>query len=253
MKIERSIAIAMPLYNEADGISETLTDLDAEFNKIGLSATFFIQNDCSTDSSLAEIEVLRGRLHGLVLVETNLRNQRHGPTTRRAYQRAVESGSEVVVQLDSDGQFDTTDVAEMVNILLNDSGLDLLIGSRKRRTDPWYRKLVTRSLQILLAIRFGVFSADPNSPIRVARTNALRQGLNTLPEDVLTPNVLLTVYFHRSGHRVKYRPTTHRIRRGSTSIGTMWSGHRLNVLIPKSLIMLCWNAAKQVLLRYRIQ
>ena len=253
MKTERFIAIAMPLYNEADGIAETLTDLDSEFHKAGLRSTFFIQNDCSTDSSLAEIERLRGLLHGLVLVETNLRNLRHGPTTRRAYQRAIESGSDVVVQLDSDGQFDAADVAAMVNLLLKDSGLALLIGSRKHRTDPWYRKLVTRSLQIVLAIRFGVFSADPNSPIRVARTNALRQGLNTLPEDVLTPNVLLTVYFHRSGHRVEYVPATHRIRRGTTSIGTMWSGHRLNVLIPRSLIVLCWNAAKQVLLKYRIQ
>ena len=45
-----SVALVMPVYNEADGIAEFLTEIDSVLPDIEV----FVVNDCSTDSTLAE-------------------------------------------------------------------------------------------------------------------------------------------------------------------------------------------------------
>lgn len=237
----------MPLFNEADGIGETLVDLDSELHAAAVTATFLIQNDCSTDSSMLVLEKLQPTLHGRLLVETNLTNLRHGPTTRRSYHRALQEQCDAVVQLDSDGQFDAKEVSQMLTTFLNDNSIDLLIGARKQRTDMWYRLFVTFSVRLILFFRFGIFSPDPNSPIRIFRPNRLVSALKTLPENVFTPNILLTVYFHKSKLKIKYVPTNHRVRRGIGSEGTMWGASKNVMRPPRSLVKLCWAALGQLL------
>lgn len=241
------VAVAMPLFNEGDGIRETLIDLDSEFHAAGITATYLIQDDCSTDDSLIVLERLSPTLNGRVVVKTNEVNLRHGPTTRRAYLRALEVQCDVVVQLDSDGQFDAREVAQMVELFSDDKSIDLLIGARKQRSDPWYRILITRSLLVLLYFRFGILSVDSNSPIRIARSGALRSALDNLPENVLTPNILLTVYFHKNKFKVKYVPTKHRVRRGVNEEGTMWQNSGKTIRVPSSLIKFCWASLRQLL------
>ena len=46
-----SLAIAMPVFNEADGIQRTLNDLDAALSNKSESPVIFIQDDCSTDNT----------------------------------------------------------------------------------------------------------------------------------------------------------------------------------------------------------
>ena len=46
-----SISVAMPIFNESDGIAETLTSIDAAFRDSGATVTVCIQNDVSTDNT----------------------------------------------------------------------------------------------------------------------------------------------------------------------------------------------------------
>ena len=245
------VAIAMPLYNEEDGIEDTLLELDLALHQVGAQCSYFIQNDCSTDCSLGALERLEKVLAGTIFVETNPTNLRHGPTTLRAYRRATQSDCDVVIQLDSDGQFKSSEVAMMLERFASSHDVDLIIGARKSRTDPWYRQVVTRSLRILLLFRFGIRSVDPNSPIRIARRQDLTALLNYLPTNPVIPNIMLTVLFHKHKKIVRYTPTSHLARRGNDQIGTMWSGDHSLRTIPKSLISLCVMATRQ-LFRWRV-
>ena len=236
----------MPLYNEADGIADTLVELDSELHKVGVSIVYVVQNDCSTDKSIEALEGVRHRIHGSLDLESNCKNLRHGPTTRRAYERAILTSPDVVIQLDSDGQFVATDISKMLKTFLLDPSIDSLIGARTERTDPWFRKIVTLCVRVLFKLRFRVNSLDPNSPIRIIRPEQLKEALVAIPQDVLTPNILLTLYFHRRG-RVIYVPTVHRVRRGNHATGTMWDSSKKLIFVPRSLLRFCISAARQLL------
>jgi len=47
-----NISVAMPIFNESDGIAETLTSIDAAFRHSGATVTICVQNDVSTDNTL---------------------------------------------------------------------------------------------------------------------------------------------------------------------------------------------------------
>ena len=103
------ISIAMPIFNESDGIAETLTSIDGAFRDSGAIVTVCIQNDVSTDNTLHVLTELATSLQLNIAVETNQQNSGHGPTTFAAYRRALNTGCSIVMQLDSDGQFEATE------------------------------------------------------------------------------------------------------------------------------------------------
>ena len=173
-----SVAIAMPVYNEADGIQETLGLLDDAFSLAGIRTELFIQNDVSTDGTLLAIEGLRNNLKMSVSMETNQSNMGHGPTTWRAYNRAAHSGHQVVLQLDSDGQFNPVQIPPLVHLCGNEG--KVVMGNRQARTDPWFRKLITMALRMYLRFRFQLRCSDPNTPVR-AYPSQILQILLTLP------------------------------------------------------------------------
>ena len=242
----------MPLYNEQDGIEATIKELDRELSDFGAEISFVVQDDCSTDRSIRILEQISSTLDSALKIETNFTNQRHGPTTVRAYQRAVEINADIVIQLDSDGQFLSSEISAMLQQFISDKSVDLMIGARRNRTDPWYRRVVTTCLRGFILIRFGISSPDPNSPIRFARGEFLRSQVEQLDEDCPIPNIFLTVMYHRAGKVVRYVPTLHQIRRGRSNIGTMWNQQKFKLIVPRSLIVLCISATRRlVFLRTR--
>jgi len=234
------VAIAMPLYNESDGITETVSSLDRELSKAGLRYVLCVQDDCSTDNSVEKVRALSKLIQGELRVESNEKNLRHGPTTHRAYQRSLDTGAALICQIDSDGEFFPEDLVK----LLSSSGQHgLIIGARHKRQSPWFRRVVTAGLRVLLVFRFGVFSRDPNSPIRVFNATALAELLRSVSANSPIPNVQLTILAHRRGLRVKYARVNHRPRRGAVEEGTMWqSGKSERARVPKSFVRFCLGA-----------
>jgi len=239
--MKNSVAIAMPIYNEADGISESLSMLDEVFCARNFGVVLFIQNDVSTDQTLAKIEELSPRLNMNVFVETNRVNLGHGPTTWAAYQRALASSCAIVVQLDSDGQYDPAQIPKLIETCIENESV--VIGVRRFRVDPWYRKVITRALRFYLLFRFQLRCSDPNSPVRVYPARTLEKLLNQVPKNPLIPNIYLSIISSLQEITVTELPIDHRVRRGDISIGTMWSETtKKQRLIPKKLIRFCINS-----------
>jgi len=108
-----SISMAMPIFNESDGIAETLTSISEAFRNSGATITMCIQNDVSTDNTLQVLAELATTLQLNISVVTNQQNLGHRPTAFNAYRRALSTGSSIVMQLDSDGQFDATELPQL--------------------------------------------------------------------------------------------------------------------------------------------
>ena len=213
------VAIAMPVYNEADGLRETLTDLSRIPGLLNIQIGLFIQDDCSSDDSLEIVNQFQGpgfRINA----EINLNRLGHGPTVHRAYRRALESNAECVVQLDGDGQFMVDDVAKiMVSVLF---GSEMAIGIRNNRTGPKHRRLASHLLRLIGYLAFGVNSKDLNSPIRGFKAKSLSQILTLVPQTSLIPNVYLSILGIRNFKKIDQFFVEDRTRRGSYIVGSAW-------------------------------
>ncbi|MEM7092328.1 MAG: glycosyltransferase family 2 protein [Actinomycetota bacterium] len=229
----RRVALAIPAYNEADGIAGFIGDLDGVLDLFCDEHTFVIINDVSTDDTVSVLQALAPKLAGNLILETNAVNSGHGPTVLNAYDRALATDTEWVLQVDGDGQFE----AEDIELLFRHAsgGAPMVTGRRVVRFDPWYRKVVSKILPGMLRLGFGVRRVDINCPFRLYRADVLREILAEVPDAAYTPHVLMTVLEDRRPERHVEVPVQHRPRRGDTEAGTMFGAR--NILIPKKLML----------------
>ena len=176
---------------------------------------------------------------------TNDVNSGHGPTVLNAYRRALETGAEWILQVDGDGQFEAEDI-EIALPPRTSWG-----GHRHRRAS---RSASTRGTAAARDGRLAACAAeqrsrsqrrDINCPLRLYRADILPAILDQVPDDSLTPHVLMTVLEDRSGHRHVEIPVQHRPRRGDTEVGSTW-GDAKNLLIPRKLLVFVKDAAIQL-------
>ena len=237
----KTVGIAMPIFNESDGISTTLRTLDQVLSAEGFLVELFIQDDCSTDQTEEVIKTIAPDLKMVVHLQKNESNMGHGPTTFEAYQRAANSNNAIILQLDSDGQFDPRELPLVIDSVGDQH--QVALGIRVARTDPWFRKALTRLLGTYLRASFKCNSGDPNSPIRAYKREILRGLLKDLPREPLIPNIYLTILASSTQIRVREVSVSHRVRHGLSRTGTMWrSGRSINFLIPKRLIIFSFKA-----------
>ena len=238
------IAVAMPIFNESDGIVETLTSIAEAFRHSGATVTMCIQNDVSTDNTLQVLTDLATTLQLNITVETNQRNSGHGPTTFAAYQRALSTESSIVMQLDSDGQFDAAELPMLCSAIA--TGSEVVVGIRSNRVDPWFRKFLTYLLRNFLRARYFGRFPDPNSPIRAYSASVLSSMLSELPNEPLIPNIYLSILAVRKKLNVEFVPVSHRERRGGQTNGTMWQSSNQWQKI-KRLLKFCRKSFRQLL------
>jgi dolichol-phosphate mannosyltransferase len=234
------VAIVMPAYNEADGIEEFLAEIQRTVAPRVGKLTLVVVDDCSTDETAQLLDALASSIPGLVSTR-NAHNLGHGPTSLAAYRRGLETGAELVVHVDGDGQFIGDDVLAVVDALA--SGHAAVVGIREGRTDPWYRKALSRGLSAYLYVLAQVRPHDPNCPLRGYRRATLIGLLDDLPEQPMVPSVYLSVLERRRDVGLLNVPVHSRPRRGTTEAGSTWGTKRSVGLPPRRLVQFVGRAA----------
>jgi len=115
------IAILVPAYNEAENIGVVLDQMPAEV--CGMRTEILVVDDGSRDGTG---DVAAG--HG-ALVARHVTNRGGGAALRTGYRLMVESGAEIVVTLDADGQHLPSEMERLVKPVL-DGEVDVAHGSR---------------------------------------------------------------------------------------------------------------------------
>lgn len=221
----RHLAVAIPAYNEADGIGGFLRELAAALAGEAERVTLVVADDVSTDATVAVVEDVTDLPGGVTLIVDRAEvNRGHGPTVVRAYRRCLATGADVVAQVDGDGQFHAEDFGPLLAAVRG--GVDVATGRRTDRVDPWFRLALSRLLEAFARVGLGARRRDVNCPFRVYDAAALRPLLDRLPPDPLVPHVLLTVLEARCGLTTTEIDVRHRVRRGDDATGTMWQGPR---------------------------
>lgn len=240
----KSIAIAMPAYNEADGIAGFLREIDDNFADWNGEVTAVIANDRSTDGTLEVLERTRPDLKARLVTVTTNTNGGHGPAVLRAYQEALETNADIILQVDGDGQFEGRDIRRVADDIVH-SRAAVAIAKRRTREDPWFRRALTRALHVFLRQRTGLRVADPNCPLRAYQAPVLRALLAQLPPRAAVPNVYLAVVADLARLPTSELIVDHRERRGDTAQGTMWGKRQRKLLVPKRLVLFSWNALEE--------
>jgi hypothetical protein len=115
------IAILVPAYNEAENIGYVLDRMPAEV--CGVPTAVLVVDDGSRDGT-GDVAAERG-----AVVARHVINRGGGAALRTGYRLMVESGSEVVVTLDADGQHLPSEMERLVKPVL-DGEVDVAHGSR---------------------------------------------------------------------------------------------------------------------------
>ena len=215
-----AVAVAIPAYNEADGLPGFLVEIDRALSPHVESLRLVVVDDASTDTTRAVLADLAGTLSGDLDVVPNPVNRGHGPTLLTAYREALRTDPDFVLQVDGDGQFHGSDLRRVLVLLLDEA--HAVSGVRRFRQDPWFRMAMTRLVRSYVNYGFGVRTRDPNCPLRGYDAGLLADLLAALPGECLVPNLYMTVIAQQSGVALLEVDVSHRVRRGVSAEGTTW-------------------------------
>ena len=217
-----SVAVAIPAYNEVDGIAGFVREIDRALTPQASSLRLIVVDDASTDGTVDALEAIRESLDAQLEVVVNGSNLGHGPSVLIGYRRALAHAPDFVLQVDGDGQFHGSDLRRVLVLLVDEA--HAVSGVRRFRQDPWFRMMMTRLLRSYVQLRFGVRARDPNCPLRGYDAAMLRDLLAVVPESCLIPNLYLTVVAAHRGLALLEVDVSHRVRRGRSTAGSTWAG-----------------------------
>jgi len=120
-RFKGKIAILVPAYNEAENIGVVLDQMPAEV--CGVRTEVLVVDDGSRDGT-GDVAAEHG-----ALVARHVTNRGGGAALRTGYRLMVESGAEIVVTLDADGQHLPSEMPRLVEPVLSGE-VDVAHGSR---------------------------------------------------------------------------------------------------------------------------
>lgn len=205
--------LIIPAYNEQDNVEALIREWYPVAEAVP-DARLVVINDGSRDNTEVILRALAAQRPRLEVLTKE--NGGHGDTLLFGYRHAIAQGAEWIFQTDSDGQ---TKAEEFPPFWELRAQYDAILGNRVHRGDGASRKLVENVLCTLLRAIFGVKVPDANCPFRLMRAEKVAAYIARLPEHYNLPNVMLTVFFVKSGDRVLFRPVTFENRKaGKNSI-----------------------------------
>jgi glycosyltransferase involved in cell wall biosynthesis len=232
----------MPAYNEAEGIGGFLVELNAALGR--WDPEFIVVDDASTDGTCAAVrEVANAKPVVTVEVHVNAENRGHGPSTLTALRLGLSHDPDAVVAIDGDGQFTGSDVARVVQALF-DTDAEIAEGVRTARGDAFYRQATSLATQALVWSRCRTWPEDANTPLRAYRPRVLQALLKDVPENALTPNLIISALSRRQRLTIAIVPVASLPRRGSSAHGSTWESRRAS-LPSTRFIRFCAQAAAQ--------
>lgn len=226
------LSIVVPAYNEQDCIEHVVANWLNLSTSVGVDDyALIVVDDGSTDKTGQILDSLLASNPKLVVVHQ--KNAGHGAALMTGYQRAINSKSEWVFQVDSDDQFQSED---FVKLWREKEKSKFIMGYREQRNDPLPRLIITRFLRVVLLLFYGVYLKDSNIPYRLMQRGYLEVLYSQLPKDVFAPNIFLAVLAAKDKQNLMFIPITHQERQtGKVSI------------LKWRLIKVCFRSFKELL------
>jgi hypothetical protein len=168
-RFKGKVAILIPAYNEADNIGHVLEGMPGEV--CGVPTQVLVVDDGSRDGT-GDVAAEHG-----ALVARHVTNRGGGAALRTGYRLMVESGAEVVVTLDADGQHLPSEMPRLVEPVLSGE-VDVAHGSRvlgHADRNHFARELGIVFFNGLVSLITRTHVTDCSNGYRAVRTTVLPQ------------------------------------------------------------------------------
>ena len=201
--------IVIPAYNEQDTIENVAREWHDVVAKVGKDSRLVIINDGSGDRTGEILDKLSDELEQLTAITKP--NSGHGGTVLYGYHYALKHNADYIFQTDSDGQ---TIPDEFWPFWEKRMEYEAVIGKRIHRGDGMNRTIVSKLLQMILLLIFGVYVTDANTPFRLMNKDILGTYIQNIPENYFLTNVMISVQFIYYKRKVLFLPITFQSRQG---------------------------------------
>ena len=191
-RVHPSISAVLPAYNEEAVIAETVRRTAAALTELGVvDFEILVIDDGSSDATAARAAAVDG-LGVRLRVISHPRNRGYGGALRTGFDAAAR---DAVFLMDSDGQFDPTEIARLLALYGPNR---VICGYRIRRRDTWLRRFYHTAFFGLVRLGFGPTTRDVNCAFKLF-PRAVGQGLHA---DGALVSTELLVRARRSGYQL---------------------------------------------------
>lgn len=212
MKKISGLSVILPVYNEEAVIVETVSKVHDHLSVISDKFEIVMINDGSSDGTAMRLKELQQKLSNLRVLE-HKQNRGYGEALRSGFDAARQ---EWVFQMDSDGQFNITEIDRFIEQI---DQYDVVVGYRRRRADVWPRAMLTWGYMALMKKLFGLKVRDVGCAFKLFKRSTWEQAKPIKATDHKIFLVEWIGKLHRARVDIKELPVTHFKRVGGRSTG----------------------------------
>lgn len=163
------LSVVVPVYNEEESIPELSEWIERVCVSHMLSFEIIFIDDGSNDSSWDRITGLAGKKNFI----KGLRFRRNYGKAAALHTGFSESAGDVVITMDSDLQDSPDEIPELVK-MIRDDGYDLVSGWKKKRYDPFIKRLTSRFYNGTARLSSGIKLHDFNCGLKAYRNEVVK-------------------------------------------------------------------------------
>lgn len=176
--------VMIPAYNEEASIQKVITKLKMDCPE----ADYLVINDCSKDHTEEQLGAMKASFVSLPL------NLGIGGAVQTGYQYAQQHGYDIAVQIDGDGQHDTSYLKQVI-APIEEGKADVVIGSRFITGEGFQssgiRRMGIRFLSTLIRICTGEKIIDVTSGFRAVGKEMIALYAGDYPYDYPEPEAIV--------------------------------------------------------------
>ena len=164
----KSISVFFQAYNDEGTIKDIVLTTDNILKTITDDYEILIIDDASPDNS-GKIADELAKKNKKIRVIHHKENKGIGGALVSGYRN---SKKEYVFYTDGDAQYDVNEIRKLINLLPKS---DIVIGYRKKRSDPLIRKLTSRGYNFLVFLLFGLNVRDVDCSFKLIKKSLIDQ------------------------------------------------------------------------------
>ena len=221
-------SIIIPVYNEGEGVKDTIEDLKDFLEKSELKALYeiIIVDDGSTDGTS---EILN-KISGIRLIK-HKKNKGYGAAIKTGVKN---SENDYICIKDADGTYPKEAIKDLLSFMPE---YDMAVGARRGETikSQSLRNFAKFFLILLVKILTGIKVPDLNSGLRVFKKNLFNEYEHLFPEG-FSLTTTITVCSIASDRSVKYLPIDYYPRKGSSKIHPITDTYNFFIIILRTVL-----------------
>jgi dolichol-phosphate mannosyltransferase len=169
--VQLDVLVVVPTYNEAENIRSIATAVRSHGYRL------LVVDDGSPDGTGDIADELAGTDSAIAVLHRTVK-QGLGPAYAAGFAWGLESGADVICEMDADFSHDPQDLPRLVGAIAD--GADLAIGSRYVAGGgvenwPWHRRLLSRGGNLYARFMLGTTTRDMTAGYRAFRAAALQK------------------------------------------------------------------------------